>query len=174
MARDIEEFLRQAAQRRQERLRQQQMAGQQPPPAQPVQPPPQVKPQVRKWQKTPPIQRVPPLQYIEAEDDRSQVPLQQRHVQTTIDTSEISQKVELLGERIEVVNQLVDSRIQNKFDNPDLGSLGFGERVSEGAEPVEAKVESNIVADLLSAFRNPRDVRNAILLTEVLKRPDFD
>ncbi len=179
MARDIEEFLRQAAQRRQDKLRQRQQppAGQQPQPVprQPVQagPPPRRPPQQRPLAPPAPNQPRRDFHVIEAVEAGQAVPLQQRHLETRIDTRQISQKGEALGRRIEIVGGLVDDRIHSKFDH-DLGQLNVGDKISDDETFVQQSGISAAALSLLRAFRNPTEIRQAIVMSELLKRPEFD
>lgn len=172
MARDIEEFLKQAAQRRQQKLRQRQQQGQQQPaqprPVQP-QPPRQRPPQQQQFR--PPEE----IHIIEAEEIQpTRTPLVDRHVETHIDTRRIAQHAEQLGDRIESVDSRVDARIHRKFDHR-VGHLQAGELVSDDQSMVDQSDEIPPLArDLFEAFRSPQSVRQAILLTEVLNRPNFD
>ena len=114
MARDIEEFLRRAAERRKKQLKQKQ-AGQ--PPAQVPQPPPQ-----RRKQR--------PATFVIADDQvevvRKRKPEMREesvvdHVRRHMDTSDVTERASHLAENLELTDERTEARLKKRFDR-DLGS----------------------------------------------------
>ena len=180
MARDIEEFLRKAAERRAAQ-QQGQRPGSQPPPAQPS-PPRQAPAQQRPPEITRPVMQ--PRTTGEIQDEPDPFPSGQsvaQHVQKHIDSgaSEISQIARKLGERVGQSGKKVNERVQQKFEH-EVGNLadsqGRGE--SKKKQPTEGRlrpaatvITSQTIADM---FRSPPALRQAIIVAELLKRPEWD
>lgn len=94
------------------------------------------------------------------------------HVRQHINTSEIAEHVRHLGEDVERVDSRMEQRLHQRFDT----SLGGG--VAEGREtaatPRRTAPESLPAAsELLQLLRNPRSLRQAIIISEILRRPEF-
>ena len=186
MARDIEEFLRRAAERRKQ---QKQGGGAKPPPRQqqPRQQPPRQRQQTPKRQ---PQRRPPPVE-AEIVDDipasrRRQKPktkkpkkktLQEqrvaRHVRENIDVSDVSARADTLGDRIADVHDQVESAIHKHLDH-DLTALDDTQSITELPPPAIFGAKSDEFAEeLREMLRNPQMVGKAIILAEILKRPEF-
>ncbi len=169
MAKNIEEFLKQAAARKQ----QQGPGPQQPPqPQQPIiQPPPE-----------PPPRRLEP-EVVEIVDDIQVVePVQSSvgsHVQSHLDTSDIRQHAQQLGSGVEAKSKLQEQRLQNKFDQ-QVGHLGAdaiadrGEVSAETTKAYDSHSSPERASKLAEMFRNPQNIQQAILLKEIIDRPNFD
>ena len=174
MARDIEEFLRRAAERRKQQQQKQQ-------PAQPRKP--------RRVVEAADIEIVDPIQIVEPVPSKpprrvQQTPRKPRrslreqsvseHVQEHIDTSDVSEHAEHLGERIQRADDVISKRIHQKFDH-DVGRLEDTPTVQddEVASVVEDQA-SKMASDLLRMLSRPESVRQAIMISEILKRPNFD
>lgn len=186
MARDIEEFLKQAAQRRQKKLRERQQQqggqqqggqqrGQQPP--QPARPPvvPRQPPR-RKQPQRQPMRVEPEIQYIQPESTQGRQSKAggRQVVESHIDTSSVTNHANHLGGRIESADERADQRIHDKFDH-NIGDLKVGNLVSDDQSSIDQSDEiAPIAASLFEAFRNPSSIRQAILLNEILTRPNFD
>ena len=176
MARDIEEFLRRAAERR----KQQQQKHQQP--AQPrrvveadeieiVEPVEVVRPVKPK-----PVRQVKKTKIIQKPRKKKNLREQSvaEHVRQHIDTTDVSEHAEHLGERIQRADDVIDQRIHRKFDH-DVGYLDDLPKVQDDqVAKVEEEQVSRIAADLINMLSKPESVRQAILISEILKRPDFD
>ena len=192
MARDIEEFLRRAAERR----RQQKGGAPQQPPKQPSKPAqrqrplePQIIEDVEIVPTPPPasarrpsqqpVQRPPqqrPPQRLPSEQPRRDLRNESisEHVKSHIDTSRIADHAEHLGERITKVHEKVESRIQKRLDH-DITVIDDTPSVT-AKPPVEIfGARSTASADgLREMLQDPKSIGQAILLAEILKRPDFD
>lgn len=174
MARDIEEFLRRAAERRQQQKNQ----GQKPPPARPVrQPLPEIEVEIvdpriadqplRKKQ------NIRPGGAKQQKDFREQSVAE--HVQQHLDTSRIAQHAEHLGDRIASVHDKVDQEIHRRLDH-DVSKIDDLPTVTDDPRPglVGGDVINPIAAELLKMLSNPTSIRQAILMSEILKVPDWE
>ena len=179
MARDIEEFLRRAAERR----KQQQQKHQQP--AEP--------PKSRRVVEAAEIEIVEPLEVVQPVKPRPtrqvrktkiiQKPRKRKslrdqsvseHVRQHIDTSDVSDHADHLGERIQRADDIIDQRIHRKFDH-DVGQLDDMPSVQDDqVAKVEEEKASRIAVDLIEMLSKPESVRQAILISEILNRPNFD
>lgn len=180
MAKDIEEFLKMAAQRRQQQK--QNAGGQQAVPPQqpkPVQQPPAQKPPVQR----PTAQRRPPaLQQPAAQRQRPQPaqPVRQLsqqsvsdHVRQHIDTSDVVARAELLGEEVGLADEKLDERLHDVFDH-SVSRMENQKQSSGETVASSNRNTSRVAAQLHAMLRSPASVRHAIVLAEILKRPDFD
>ena len=171
MARDIEEFLRRAAERRKQQLKQKQQR-----PAAPPQRP-----------ATPPLPSAQPAKRLVIADDEVEIvrPLAQReidmrdesvaeHVARHINTSELVEHASHLADRIEQTDERLEARLHQKFDHK-LGKLNAKPTVQDDVVPSVKTTESSQLAnDLFKMFQSPDSVRKAILISEILNRPSFD
>ncbi len=164
MARDIEEFLRKAAERRKQQ-------GAAPPaasPSVPAQPSP-ARPAAAPQRANPPPRQAP----VEAEVVRPQRLGSgvAQHVRQHIDTKDIVEHVSHLGEEVAEADDKLEKRIHDKFD-AGMGSLA-GDRKTAGLVTPAAQAGTVPPNELLNLLRNPRTLRQAILLSEILKRPEY-
>lgn len=175
MARDIEEFLKIAAQRRQ-----QQKAGGQPvPPAQPkpVPPPAQQPPAKRR----PPVfqqpagQKQAPRKQAPSEGTVRQISRQSvnEHVRQHLDTSDVVSRAERLGEVVGLADEKMEGHLHEVFDH-SVVSLKQEKQSEQRTRASSSRATSKIAAELHAMLRSPTSVRHAIILSEILKRPDFD
>jgi DNA primase len=181
MARDIEEFLRKAAERRQ-----QQKGGQQPPPKQPSrqqpprrQQPAQQRPQqpiiiedVEVVQSRPVSQPKPPRQQLRKQPNIRNESVAD-HVKSHIDTSSIARHAENLGDRIVSVHDEVDKRIHKRLDH-DITVIDDTPTITDNPSPaIFGKRTSLVAGDIRELLQDPKSVGQAILVAEILKRPNF-
>ena len=158
MAKNIEEFLKMAAARRQQGQQQQNE----------IRPP---QPQRR----TEIVEIVDEVEIVE--------PLRSSsvgsHVRSHIDTSDIQQHASHLGERISSADERIERRLHSKFDH-QVGRLADdqiqdrGEVSAQTTSAFEAEDAPEKATELIELFRSPKNVRNAILINEILKLPEFD
>ncbi len=170
MARDIEEFLRKAAERRKQA---QQGGGQPAAPQRPAQPapvpqqrpvaPPPAQRQPYSPPPTTPSRQPPQRQPVEAEVVWSNRESVAAHVQAHISTRSIAEHASQLGQEVGLADDKLEQRLHEKFDH-SVGTLGHLDTTGEGATSGD---------DLLQLLRNPQSLRQAILLSEILKRPEF-
>ena len=170
MARDIEEFLRRAAERR----KQAQQGGAN-------------KPQRPPARRQPPKQPPPRLTITEddvVESRNKPLPSSQRsgaghesvsdHVNRYLDVSDIVQHVDELGDVIEHADERMEAHLDDVFDH-DVGKLKSRQKNNVVNEKPMSRGGDNLVAKgILEMLKNPKTVRQSIMIAEVLKRPDFD
>jgi hypothetical protein len=175
MARDIEEFLKMAAKRREELKRQ--AAGQQPaapvPPAEPRKPPVQRKPpQQQKQRQQLQRQRPEPSAdaYEESESDLGRYTVAE-HVRQHLDTSDITQKTATLGQAVGLADDKLEAHLQQVFGH----TVATLEKPvdPELAGVVDSRKVSPLARALVDLLRKPETIRQAILVSEILRRPEF-
>jgi hypothetical protein len=177
MNNEVEEFLRRAAQRRAQveaQLRAQAEArarGQAQPPPQRAEPP-------RRRMPASPPQAPLQAEVVDLEPElavagsrlAAEVAEHMRH------TQEIAARVEQLGDRVEVADEEMQAHLQQVFDH----SLGRLRKTTDGppvtaaatpAEPPAVSREPSPAAAIAQMLRTPQNVRNVIVLSEILNRP---
>ena len=189
MARDIEEFLRKAAERRAA-----QQKGQQPgtakPPARPMAPASGNSRSARS---------VPAEDVIDLAGEPEPFPSGRtvaEHVRQHIDSgaAEISQHTRQLGREVAEKGQKARQRIQQNLDH-EVGQLGSGQAAGKGKSrqqqqagtsqqaakpkpvlnlPPERQTPVINSVGLGQILRSPASIRQAIIVSELLKRPEWD
>ena len=112
---------------------------------------------------------MPPLMDVEVVEEEEEVRTLAPSIKTQIDTSGIAEHVSHLGERVQSASSQTEQRISGKFEH-NVGRLVHQEGV---ASPDTKKhvVEQNFFAKL---FSSPDDIKRAVIMKEILERPDFD
>jgi hypothetical protein len=108
------------------------------------------------------------------------------HVSKYLNTSQFSEKASQLGVRVGLADDIMDAHLHDRFDHRlgrlgaaaasvsagssgPLGSLGGQQgEAPGGASPLE--VPPSVFVRLL---QSPEDLRRAIVLSEILNRPEF-
>ena len=95
--------------------------------------------------------------------------------QTKVDTSDVTEHAAHLGEGISRQHDRVEQRLHDKFDH-DVGKLNVpdDQTVSDDAYGYREQTQSRFMSELVGMLSNPRSIGQAIILNEILKRPDFD
>ena len=180
MARDIEEFLRKAAERRKQ---QQQNKQRGPAPSQRVreiveqevevvQPIEFVKP--KKQTRKTLVKQKKQLRHQERKKPDLRQESVAEHVRSHIDSSDIADHAEHLGERIQNADDRINSRLKRKFDH-DVSKLDDMPTVQDDMVATVTQAEvSQVAKDLLKMLQSPQTIRQAILMSEILNRPKFD
>lgn len=156
MADDLEAFLRRAAQKRQQ---------QNPPAARPAPRPqePRLQPGRRSLASQPPPELILDAEVIEedAEDISA-------HVSRHLNTDAFAERASHLGETTGLADDRMEAHLSEVFDH-HIGKLDH-----EHTEhlPYEELTQKK-VNPWLAFFRSPQDVRRAIVMAEVLRRPEF-
>lgn len=159
---EIEKFLQQAAARR---AQNQQQPRQPPRPAAP-QPPRPFAPQ-------PPA----PIQYVEPEiiePDIMDGDNVAQHVTQHLDTGGFDQRAAHLGEEVGLADDHLEAHLHEQFDHR-IGSLQdtSADAARETADAAASKILKDVPAGQIAALlRSPQSIRQAIILSEVLRRPD--
>jgi hypothetical protein len=195
---EIEAFLRRAAQARAGQPPapphpQQPPAGQPfRPPAQQVPPRPQqppVRPPQPRQQPSrigppspprpaPPPQRgaVVPVQLVEEDSPALRTSVEQ-HVAQHFDTRQFEERASHLGEGVDQADERMEARIHQSLDH-SLGQLGAqapaAVSAAQQAQRTQLSSYAAAAAGLAHLLVDPQNLRQAIILNEVLRRPDFD
>lgn len=94
-------------------------------------------------------------------------------IKTTVSTADIAEHTSHLGEQVHNRPNVVDSRVQDKFDH-DLGQLHKADitapSIVDHGKGVETTTDISTVLDLI---KNPDSLKQAIILKEILDRPKF-
>jgi hypothetical protein len=178
MARDIEEFLRRAAERRKQLQQQQGQA-----PARPIEEVLSsrevevVRPAREVVQPARPVPVAKPVAKQPAAKTKKPIPKKESvadHVQKHIDSKDIAQHATNLGERIATADDRMAARLKQKFTR-DVSKLDDLPTVQDDQVAfVASHAVSTIARELISMIRSPDSVRKAVLMAEILKRPSFD
>ena len=176
---EVEEFLKRVAQMRQAAEAQAKAQQQRPKPAAPQAPAPQRT--VPAQRPVPPQRLVPARQevaYVEPalaevvepeEIDRTEG-FSRRVANDLRGSAQIAEHTRRLGEEVDLADDKLAAHLHQVFDH-DLGRLK--KTASEtAATPVAAAVSDVTVSELLKLLRSPNSIRDAIIMSEVLKRPD--
>jgi len=96
------------------------------------------------------------------------------HVRSHIDTSSIATHAENLGDRIASVHDKVDASIHRRLDH-DLTEIDDVPSITDSLSAAAMEdTGASMAMQLRRMLKNPKTVGHAILLAEVLRRPDFD
>ena len=193
MARDIEEFLRRAAERRKQnqgqptapppvadspkpdpppkqRLANESNATQQPGQLDPYRELPRSREAGQENSapraKAPPIASPPPKQ---RKPKRKSIA---DHVREDIVVSDVTENSLKLGAEVGLADEKLEARLA-KFDH-SIGGLEGMASIQGDRVKTEGPVKSHIAVGLLELFKQPQTIRQSILISEILKRPDFD
>lgn len=159
MARDIEEFLRKAAERRQQAAKGN--AQPTPPPAMPIQPP-----------RRPVAPPTPQIAIPVAEEVTYRESIAE-HVRKAVNSKSVSQSAARLGQEVALADDKLESRLHEKFDHTVS-------RLANTNDPPASKKQKRKSNDkpaamtIFEMLKSPQNVGQAILLAEILKRPNFD
>ena len=95
-----------------------------------------------------------------------------RHVETRVDTTEFGQRTAQLGDEVAHADDQVDQRLHEKFDHR-LGQFAGAAGEPAGApEGPAAKLPATAAAGLPVLLSNAENIRQAIIINEILTRPE--
>ncbi len=176
---DLNDFLRQAAERRKQREQTSGRPTQSSQPTQPVQSsPPQNRP-------TPPSRSREPQVVLDAEivEVPASFSVENRHLpklRPAIGDSHLAQEVELADDKMrDHLKQVFDHSVGNlapkKKPKPKSATPARPNTTTEAAvsRSEELRIQEIMTKDIVSALRNPKSVRTAFVLTEILQRKHF-
>ena len=193
MARDIEEFLRRAAERRkqnqgqsappppvaesrkpdpppQQRLANESNASRQPEQADPYRELPRSREAGQK--KTAPPKKAPPVTSPQSRQRKPKRESIADHVRDAIVVSDVTENALKLGAEVGLADEKLEARMA-KFDHAMGGLEGMASIQNDRVES-EGPDKSHIAVSLLELFKQPQTIRQSILISEILKRPNFD
>ncbi len=197
MARDIEEFLRRAAERRKQNQGQSAPNPPQPPPA--PEPPPVAPPQSRRrladeaddrrspeeldpYRELPrsreagqsevaPPPKAPPVTG-RGKPQRKKRETIAEHVRDAIVVSDVTESASQLGKEVGLADEKLEARLE-KFDHK-IGDLEGMSSIQDDRVELKGREKSHIAVSLLELLKQPKTVQQSILISEILKRPNFD
>lgn len=157
---EVEEFLRRAAARRAQaeaRRREQQQQ-----PAQPQQqrPAPISRPPLRSPE--------PEVEIIEAEEADLSSRFTSSVAQHLHGTTEIARHAAGLGAEVDLADDKLEARLHKTFDH----KLGQLKNTSTGSTPPQANTDALPPLSLARLLNDSQSIRNAIVLSEILNRPE--
>jgi hypothetical protein len=192
MARDIEEFLRRAAERRKQNQGQSAPAPK-PPPARPAVPPAKQrladeadarKPpgELDPYRELPRSREAGPTQSArppkaspiarQAKPQRQRRETVAEHVRDAIVVSDVTENASQLGEEVGLADEKLEARLE-KFDHK-IGDLEGMSSIQDDRVERVGQDKSHLAVSLLELLKQPQTVRQSILISEILKRPNFD
>lgn len=137
-----------------------------------------------------PVQQ-PEIEYVEPEFVEPQTG-QGRHIQSSVSSrhvqaSNYDQRAAQRGMRESQADDMMDAHLHEKFDHKISNLSGETSKVAshyedQGASPytddqdatpyIDDDVASDFVRDLVHMFRRPANIRQAIIMNEILQRPE--
>ena len=175
---EVEEFLRRAAARRAAAAQQQQRppaqpAGWSPPPSPP--PPPQPPRRPASLSEVVMLQPVQPVEAEVVEAELAEQPdrLGRGVAQHMRGTQEIAEHTRHLGEEVDQADDKLEAHLHKVFDHK-LGDLKKSTLEAAAVSPSQASRDGALpgAASIARLLVDPQNVRNAIILAEILRRPD--
>jgi hypothetical protein len=165
---EVEEFLRRAAARRAQAEAKRRAEAQQPVQLPPQRPAPIARPPLRQAM---PSQLEPEVEIIEAEEADTGSRFTSSVAQHLRGTTDIARHAPSLGAEVDQADDKLEARLQRTFDHK-LGAL----KDTTTAAPVKATTQTSeaLLAsmNLTRLLTNSQSIRNAIILSEVLNRPE--
>ena len=177
MAKDIEEFLKMAAERRKAAQGQQAQNPPAQPPAAPVQParpapPPQRPTATSPPQKKPRGTTPPPVvggKQVEVVKRRESVA---EHVKSHINTQRLSDQSSSLGQEVGFADDKLEAHLHKKFDH-DVGSLAVQTGAGSSTRQGQPLPTPSPAAALQAMLLNKHHLQQTIILSEIMKRPEW-
>lgn len=171
MAGDIEAFLKMAAERRRQAM---QAEGKTPPP--PQQAPPPTQPPARHQSSPPTARPAPPpprSTYQQAPQRPVSRPVRQQSADVELVEVEAVEEVDDYYAQADADYHLVSSEVSSQDIASHAEQLddGWTESVTDDQAAVK---KSSLAKELLEMLSEPQSVTKAILVSEILRRPDFD
>ena len=168
MADDLDDFLKQAAQRRQQR---QQQRTNRPPIVQPA-------PEPTRSPPTPRLQQTEPMPTARVVEDSKPYQATVGNLSSSLPSASLSGSVGQTGERLQshiqqVFQHEISSLRQSEPKSPAKKKAKKEQRLQETpATPAEVQPTSKVSsASLVAQFRDPQSLRMAIIAHEIMKRP---
>jgi hypothetical protein len=159
--RALEEFLSQVAEQQAAQQRAAQQPAQQPERRTPV------RPASARQPSSPAVD----AEIVEVEPLREDV---SRHVAEHLDTSDIRQHTAQLGAEVALADDKLDARLHDKFDHR-LRRLKQAARPAPAPSALasfEVAVAALPASEMIQWLRNPANLRQAVVLSEILQRPE--
>lgn len=166
MSDEIDDFIRRAAERRKKGQGQGQRKPQRPPAAQPA-PAPTPRPRAR---------LAPEIVEAEVVEDIN------TSVARHLNTQSFQQRATQMTEVVDNADERVEARLQQTFDHK-LGRLGQSDSpqveatstarsATDTAAQVSTARDNALLLELLRSFQSPQSIRQAVILSDILARPE--
>ena len=181
---EVEEFLRRAAARRAAAQQQRPPAPpagwSPPPPAQPAYQPPPAAPTYpqRRPASLAEVVILEPVSPVEAEVVDAELADQPDRLSRGVaqhlrGTQEIAEHTRHLGEEVDLADDKLEARLHQTFDHK-LGDLKKSTLEAAAVSPSQSSRDAALpgAASIANLLVDPQNVRNAIILAEILRRPD--
>ncbi len=94
-----------------------------------------------------------------------------RHVSQHMDTHEYGDRADEMGQ-LQRIDSKVDDHVDEVFDHT-VGSI-FADEESESAAAPTRRVETSAAAGIAVMLADPENLRQAIILQEIIRRPTWD
>ncbi|QEG37563.1 hypothetical protein [Bythopirellula goksoeyrii] len=88
------------------------------------------------------------------------------HVSKHLNTADIAQQVAKLGDDVEYADERLEQHLHERFDHK-VGSL------ERRVQPVEEILKDSRAQDIAQMLRSPAGMRQAIIASEILRRPEI-
>jgi hypothetical protein len=180
MADEIEEFIRRAAERRKQQAQGQQPA-RRPPAQQPAaQKPPAQRPPAPPKPRPPLAPPMSPRPVVEAEVVSAELAEHvSSHVASHLDTHQFAERAAHLGEETALSDDRLEARLHQKFDHRvgrlTKTSLNQVEDIPDPGQRLAAAPAVSLSPQaLVQMLQSPQQLRGAIILKEVLDRPEHN
>jgi len=127
--------------------------------------------------RTPRVPEPPPIEAeIVTELDQPRESLAE-HVKRYIDAKAFQSRLGGLGQAIELSDERTEARLHEKFDHGlgSLGGAGVYERIHEGTDAAhwaDHVDPTSPAVQIAAMLQDPKNARSAIVLTEILNRPN--
>jgi hypothetical protein len=94
-------------------------------------------------------------------------------VATNVSTAALTRHASTLGEEVAQADERMDEHVHERFDH-SVGLLGdSSDAIHEDANKEKLPSEAVTTGEIVDIFRNPARVREAIVLNEILTRPNW-
>ena len=101
---------------------------------------------------------------LELEPARESV---QEHVSKHMSTADVTQHIRTLGAEVGQADEKLQAHLQQKFQH-QVGSLEYRQKHAELQRP-----HNKAAAEIVALLRSPVGMRQAVLASEILRRPEF-
>jgi hypothetical protein len=92
---------------------------------------------------------------------------------SSIDTSKISEHADGLGKTVSTAHDRVERQVHKHLDH-NVGRIDDTETITDDPSPaIFGKPNSSAAKELRKLLANPKSVGQAIIMAEILKRPEF-
>jgi hypothetical protein len=169
---EVEEFLRRVAELRAQAEAQAKSQPKTPPRPKPTPAPPPIVPPTRTSPPRPPAASLPPLtaEVVDAELAEGIDRLGQQVNEDLREATTIANHVRTLGTEAKAAENRLEAHLHEVFDH-QLGQLKQS-KTAAGQPALEIAAADSPLSDMVRLLRSPQSIRDAMVIAEVLKRPE--